>query len=181
MGGYSPGGLYLPTFGPLSSFDRHALGPGLGAFNSQGVAGVAWPLANLALFIPVEVTEAIVLTGIYWATGGTAGGNLDIGLYNEDGTKVVSHGTVARGTVNSLNSSFALTDTTVGPGRYFMAMSADSTNIYNAAVPAAGLLEALGVCEMQTAFVLPSPATLVRTTRAYAPIFGFLIGGAVAP
>lgn len=179
--GWTPSGLYLPSHAHISSFGFDGIGNYLSAINSQGVSSTAWPLANLALYVPVVVPYSVLVTGVFWVAGATAGGNIDIGLYQENGTKVVSLGSTSRGTASAINSSFALTDTTVTPGRYYLAMAADSTNTEQASAPAAGLLEAIGINEQQTAFALPATATYTRTTRAYLPLFGLLLGGTVAP
>lgn len=133
----------------------------------------AWPLANLAIYVPIYFNEACTIYQVGTGAGATAGGNFDIGLYQMDGTKIQTTGTSAR-TASAWNP-VDWTDLDVAPGWYYAAMSADGTNNYGATVPSAGLLEAVGVCEQTSAFVLPSPATLTRTTRAYLPNITFTL------
>lgn len=143
---------------------------GVGAWS--GGAGTAWPLANLALFVPFSVSVPCTAFEGWVSTGATAGGNFDIGVYGTDGTRLTSSGATAR-TVSINQNTTTMTDLNLVPDRwYYMAMAADSTNNYIATVAVAGLQEAQGVCEMAAAYVLPASATLAKTTRAYLPQFG---------
>lgn len=143
-------------------------------FSSTGtVSSVAWPLANLALYIPFYVNETVTVYEAGIGAGATAGGNFDIGIYHFAGTKLVSSGTTAR-TAAAWNTA-GLTDTDLTPGWYYAAMSADSTANYCGTQPVAGQCEASGICEQQTAFTLPSTATLTRTTRAVVPSIAFSV------
>jgi hypothetical protein len=134
-------------------------------------ASNSWPLANLAFYVPIYFNEAATVYQVGTGAGGTAGGNFDIGLYSMAGTLIQSTGTQAR-TANAWNP-VNWTDLVIAPGWYYAAMAANGVDTYASVTPAAGLLEAVGVCEEQSAFVLPSTMTPVRTTRAYAPNITF--------
>jgi hypothetical protein len=132
----------------------------------------AYPLANLALYIPFSVSEAVTAFEGWVVTGTVAGGNFDIGVYSAAGSRLTSSGSTAR-TASAVNNTTAMTNLVLQPGtRYYMAFSADATSNYFAATEAAGLRECQGVLESTTSFVLPSSPTLSRTTRAYIPLFG---------
>ncbi len=137
------------------------------------IAATAWPLANLALYIPVYINEVVTLYEVGFGTGATAGGNWDIGIYDKAGTRLQSTGTQAR-TASAWNTN-NWTDLTLQPGWYYFAMSTNGVDSYSGSSPAAGLCEAMGICEQQTAFVLPATATLTRTTRAFIPAFTFAV------
>lgn len=139
-------------------------------------ASAAYPLANLAIYVPFSVSEVETVTEAWVHTGATAGGNWDIGIYDAAGARLTSTGSVAR-TVSVVDNSTTLTDVTLIPGvRYYMAFAGNGTNNYVAGTHAAGLYEACGVLESTTSFVLPSSPTLSRTTRAYVPHFGLNLG-----
>lgn len=143
-------------------------------YNGNTVASTAWPLANLALYVPLYINEPCTIYEVGIGTGATAGGNFDIGLYQMDGTKLQSTGTQAR-TASAWNA-VNWTDLDVVAGWYYVAMSADGTNNYSGIAPAAGLCEALGIVEQTSAFTLPSPATIsTRTTRAFIPAVVFSV------
>jgi hypothetical protein len=133
----------------------------------------AWPLANLAIYVPIYFNEACTIYEVGCGAGATAGGNWDIGLYTMAGAKIQTSGTRPR-TLSAWNP-FDWTDLVVAPGWYYAAMAADSTANYSGVAPAAGLAEATGICEQQTAFVLPATATMVRTTRAFVPTISFSV------
>ena len=133
----------------------------------------AWPLANLAIYVPIYFNEACTIYEVGCPAGATAGGNFDIGLYTMAGAKIQTTGTTAR-TASAWNP-VNWTDLVVAPGWYYAAMAADGTNNYGGVIPAGGLAEAVGICEQQTAFVLPATATLTRTTRAFIPTIAFVV------
>lgn len=139
--------------------------------SATNVVSTAWPLANLAIYMPIYINETVILYEVGFGTGLTSGGNWDVGIYDTAGTRLQSTGTTVR-TASAWNVS-NWTDLTLQPGWYYAAMSADGTNNYSGVAPAAGLCEAMGICEQTTAFVLPATATLARTTRAFIPQVSF--------
>lgn len=153
---------------------QESVGANLHGISQVSASSQAYPLANLALYVPFAVASPVNVQSTIWMNGVTAGGNIDIGIYDESGTRIVSLGSTARGTASSVITTTTLTDTVLGPGRYYMAMAHDGTSNIFAWIPAAGLCEAFGVLEQQTAFPLPSTATFAVTTRAYIPFVGLL-------
>lgn len=140
----------------------------------SATVSAAWPLANLALYIPIFINEPCTIYEVGVGAGATAGGNFDLGLYQMDGTKLQSTGTQGR-TASAWNR-VNWTDLDVFPGWYYVAMSADGTNNYAGNIPVAGLCQAIGIVEQTSAFVLPSPATIsTGTTRAFIPHIGLAV------
>src|SRR5262245_48928726 len=154
----------------ISAFD---FGSPAGAWtvgNGIIAASSAWPAASVAIYVPFYINETVTVYEAGVGAGATAGGNFEIGVYNEAGTKQVSSGSVAR-TLSVWNTA-GLTDTDLVPGWYYMAMVADGTNNYGGTTSfAAGICEAIGICEQTsvTTGSMPSTATLSRTTRALVP------------
>jgi len=136
-------------------------------------ASTAWPAANAGLFFPVEIIERCVAYGAFTASGITAGGNFDLGIFDTTGNKLASTGATAR--VASSWQSVAMADYTWEPGDYYIGMACDTTGTIIATAPAAGLCEAMGVAKDDTAYSsgLSATVTYVRTTYAYVPVFGF--------
>jgi hypothetical protein len=136
---------------------------------------VAWPAANQALFFPFELFKATQFVRLYNYNGGAVSGNVDIGIYTEDGTRIVSTGSVA---VSGTNVNQAHTiDVTLAPGRYYLGMAHDGTSTSFYFTSAVGARQhiprVLGVREMAAAFPLPATATLTAYTTTYTfPIFG---------
>ena len=87
-----------------------------------------WFAANDALFWPFEVHSTTTVTRIALATGATQGSNLDVGIYELGGTRLVSSGSTAQGSPN-LVQIVDITDTTLSPGRYYMALACSSSGL----------------------------------------------------
>jgi hypothetical protein len=158
-----------PSLLTVNSFE--AIGSQLQVWNYTASAA-AYPLANLAFYVPFYVAAPINVQAAFWSNGTGAGGNCDVGIYTDTGTRLVSTGSTGRGAASGYITTTALTDTVVGVGRYYMAFSHDGTNNLTSFAPVAGLNEAAGVLEQTSAFALPSTATFAVTTRAYLPFFG---------
>lgn len=171
---YYPAIPLRPNQAIISPGAPESLGEFLWRGFGPSFASAAYPLANLALYVPFAVSAPITILSTVWINGTATGGNIDVGIYGEDGTRIVSLGSTARGSASSVIVTTTLTDTTLGPGRYYMAFAHDGTNNIFGWPPAAGLAEAAGVLEQQTAFPLPSSATFAVTTRAYVPYMGLL-------
>jgi len=129
-----------------------------------------WPVANLALFFPIRVTDRCLVTG--FATVNTvSSGNIDVGLYTYDGSLVVSIGSTAMAGTNAWQA-YDTTDTLIPAGFYYLAMAVSNTTAsFSRMAPTAGLVAAWGVREQSTAFPLPSSMAASATTRAYVPVF----------
>lgn len=141
-------------------------------WNSTGAASAAYPLANLALYVPFSVSQALTVYEGWVVAGTTSGGNYDIGVYSATGSRLTSAGATAR-TLSTVNNTTAMTNLVLVPRvRYYMAFSADGTANYLAGTMSAGIYESMGMLESTTSYVLPASPTLSRTTRAYIPMFG---------
>jgi len=142
-------------------------------WSGGAASAIAWPTANLAIGYPFQVTEIVTVYGAWYAAGGTAGGNLDIGIYDLAGNRIVSTGTTAR-TISAHTEITALTDTVLTPNHYYATMAADTTNLYTGWTwAAAGNAEAQGFVEAAASFVLPSTITFSRSAQTFQPHFGF--------
>lgn len=123
-------------------------------------ASTAWPTANLALFIPFRLAEPVTVYKLATGSGATAAGNFDIGIYDAAGNRMVSSGATAKGA--SVEHIADVTDTRLGPGLYYLAMSADGTNNYIMQTATSIPIQKsrmLGIVSMATAYVLPLTAT----------------------
>jgi len=142
------------------------------AFAWTTPAAAAYPLANLALYIPFSVSQTLTAYEGWVITGTVAGGNFDIGVYSAAGSRLTSSGATAR-TASAVVNTTTMTDLVLLPNtRYYMAFAADATSNYMSTTNVAGLNEAMGILESTTSYVLPTTPTMSRTTRAYVPQFG---------
>lgn len=125
--------------------------------------GVAWPEANLAIYLPVRIQSPVTVYKITIGCSGTAGGNFDVGIYDRAGNRRVSSGSTARSASSEVVCDIA--DTRLGPGLYYAALAADSTDTY-VMVTGAGTAPVptqrarlVGALQESSAFALPATAT----------------------
>lgn len=160
-----PGSLYQPAFGAITSAAA-TQSMAAGSFTAAAV----WPAANRAIYIPFRV-ETTVTAYQMAVEVGTQSGNLDIGIYDELGNRLVSSGStaVAAAGIQAVN----ITDTVLTPGIYFMALCVDNITaaFTRSSGSAALLLEVQGVQQQAVgAVTLPDPATFANPASAYVPL-----------
>lgn len=85
-----------------------------------------WPANNLAIYMPLVIPARFTVARFMIGTGNTTG-TVDIGLYNDAGTRLLSTGNTARSGTSSVqyidvaNQSFP-------PGRYYIALVVSSAS-----------------------------------------------------
>lgn len=159
---------------------RSSMGSEL-ASNAAVAASAAWPAANRALYMPLYIESPGVVAKLWWLNGATASGNVDIGLYNADYTKIVSAGSTAQGTINVLQE-VDIADVTLARGTYYIGMASDDATATFYRLTPSNLLvaEAAGQLQQSSAFPLPSPAVPVATASVYVPYCGIAFRTLVA-
>ena len=127
-------------------------------------SSAAWPQANRAYLIPFYVSSPVTIVEMFFISGTTPGtANFDLGIYRDDFTRIVSLGATA--CVNNTDVPIPvgggnITDTSLAPGRYYMAMSAAATSITARAWNYGNsMMRALGLQQMDTAQPLPATIT----------------------
>lgn len=135
--------------------------------NLVSTTGAVWPVASKALFCAFAV-EFPVLAQKMAVQVTTQAGNIDMGIYDEKGNRIVSKGTTA--TAAAGLQVLDITDTLLLPGTYYMAMACDSATAAFARLnPTTALSRIMGLQEMATAFVLPATATFANPAAGYFP------------
>jgi hypothetical protein len=138
--------------------------------------------ANVAIFVPFVVTVPIVVTKL-WLYNGTVGvtsSTYQLGIYSEDGTRIVA--TSSTDQVNAIDLGLEvtdITDTKIGPGNFYMAIAASATSITvgsTTIVAAQGQLLGLREQTGLTGSTLTNPATFAAYGRTVNPAIGFLVG-----
>lgn len=152
---------------------RHGIGTELNAIAIAAGVSAAWPTANKAFYMPFYMPRSGTVTKLWWVNGATASGNLDIGLYRADYTKIISAGSTAQGTI-SVVQEVDITDTFLaGSTLYYIGLSCDNgTATVQRLVPGSVFGELSGVMQQTSAFPLPSPAVPAVLSVSYIPICG---------
>lgn len=173
MGGWPKGpGMWIPP--PVLGTDNvHALGASRRTIGAGGTpTSTAWPAANRAIAIPIWLPDAMVVSSLFIANGGTASGNLDLGIYTIDGAKVVAKGTTAQ-TGTSTLQILTVTATPVGPGPYYMVAVLDSTAGFAQAYATAVVAEQqMGVVQSAAAVPLAATLTFASPAATFIPLMG---------
>lgn len=158
------------TITPLSAC---AIGSEMAAAAIAAPASAAWQTANAAIYVPFFLEELFTVTQMFTYNGAAVSGNIDVGLYTEGGTRIVSAGTTAQSGTAALQV-YNTTDVALVPGRYYMAVALDNATgelfQSTASVP---LLRMFGVAREAAAFVLPATATFAAVaTATLVPMIG---------
>lgn len=152
---------------PLHRFSIGAAGFRAVTGNSLN-ASTAWPAANRAIYIPFRIPCPMIAYQMVVGCGATASGNFDVGIYDYAGNRLVNSG--AQSKVASAEVICNITDTPLGPGSYWMAMSVDSTAaIIAASTAGVSLSKFLGVMTQDTAYTLPATATFATANTVVIP------------
>lgn len=167
----------INTMSPMGIGDRYR-----GAA-SDGFANATWPTANLAIYIPFWLPEAITVRKLGWINGATQGSTNDIGVFNAAGKKLVSGGGTA-GSGANVPQTIDVTDTYVPGGRIWVGMSCsnNTATFYRAseATPS-GLYRTLGLLQEASAEPLPANMTGVVLAQAYIPLIYIVTDTVVTP
>lgn len=153
----------------------------LGGLNN-GIYFLAAPgsgtlVQNQAYYFPFVLERGGTAVKMFALIGGTANGNIDVGIYDEEFNYLISIGATAQGATNTLQE-FDITDTFLPPGNYWMALSLSSatgTVFRGFANDEIGLPQ-VPVYVQGTAHPLPTTvATPVKATDA-TPVTGIVMG-----
>ncbi len=144
-----------------------------------GTTGSTWPTANKAVFIPFRLAQPVLVTKLFTWNGAAVSGNLDIGIYDASGTKLVSSGSTAQSGTNALQV-IDVTDTWIGPGQFYFALVLDNATgtIVRNNLGGAIFSQMNGLAEMTSAFPLPATATLAATSVSLLHVVGLIGAGA---
>lgn len=140
-----------------------------------------YPLANRAYYLPFHLDQPIIVTKLWWINGTTASGNVDIGIYDSAFTRIVSAGSTPQvGT--SVIQSVDITDTLIGPGDFYIAISMDNITGTIFALSSSGGIprgQAMGTLIQASAFPLPANGNPVAAVSAIVIWIGLRQGGTV--
>lgn len=146
-------------------------------------SAAVYPTADLAIYIPVRVKHSVVVRKMAVSNGSAVAGNVDLGIFDAAGTKRVSTGLTAQSGTTT-EQVIDVTDTTLGPGLYYLAVTATSASatMYRDA-NAAPIPAANGVLTQQlgAGAALPATATwVVPQTLAYVPLIAAMLEATAA-
>jgi hypothetical protein len=160
----------------LTTYSRYGRYRELTSYGAAAApASQTWPVANLAIYVPFYLPFAYPVRRLAWVNGGTAAGNLDIGIYGMNGGRIVSSGSVAQAGTNTIQY-LATVDKILRPGAYYFAATASSTStrIFGF-LSTAVRCRSIGVLQEATALPLPAQMTPAQYAQTLYPLFGFTL------
>lgn len=135
---------------------------------SPNVSAV-WPSANLAIFIPFVIYRPSIAYHLSLHNGAAVSGNVDMGIYDERGNRLVSKGSTAQAGTTTIQP-FDITDTLLMPASYYVGLALDNgVGTVERSATQAVQQRVCGMQQMAAAFVLPATATFAALTNAYTP------------
>lgn len=165
--------LRLPPLVTITPFSLESAGVEWVAkgISLSGATSATWPAANRALFYPFTLSEPVIAVKLFVLNGATASGNIDAGIYDRTGNRIVSTGSTAQ-SGTSVIQEFDITDTLFGPGTFYLALVMNNTTGTTfRQTTSSGSFASTGACQMASAFPLPATATFANTWHA-PPVFG---------
>jgi len=129
----------LPNRPVISSLGPQGLAFELADFiaNEGAIASQTWPAANRVLFSPFEVTEPCTVTKMGWYNGGTASGNVDMGIFDMNGTLLKNTGNTAQAGTSALQE-VDIADFLLCEGHYWIGIKCESATATMFAAPSTG-------------------------------------------
>lgn len=173
------GGEMFPVM--LTPWSRESLGVQIAALAMAAPTSTIWPAANQALYVPFVVDKTATIVKGFWYNGAAVSGNVDLAVYNESYVRQVSIGSTAQSGTSAIQE-VNIADTSLTPGRYYLALACDNTTaeFIRVDISTVQLAKALGIAEQASAFALPSTATPIVPTYARIPVFGVSLRTLVA-
>lgn len=166
--------LYRPLSLHVTSIGRYSTtGQMLPFIAGPAFTGNSWPANNRAIYVPIAVPAQFTVAR-FFVGNSNATGNVDLGLYTFDGTRLISTGSTARAGTNVVQY-IDVTNQSFPAGSYYLAMVLSTTS---------GSVLASGgppiVAELQTCGILQEdlgatalPATMSPAAYTSLITFGF--------
>jgi hypothetical protein len=162
----SPTGLVsISPFSPCSIQSSY--------YNIIGIpASQTVPAANRAIIYPFRLTAPILVQQLWCFNGAVVAGNIDIGIYSEDMTRLVSTGAIAQAGINQAQV-FNIADILIGPGIFFLAFSCSdaAARLFRGFTDGTAITRLFGVYIMNAAH--PLPATFVPAINNNSNVYLF--------
>ncbi len=141
---------------------------------TAGGNAATWPIANTGIGYPFVLPEARTALSMFTLQGGVSSGNMDIGIYDAGGNKIVTMGaSVPDGSFDI--QVFNITDTLLAPyTQYYAWMSVSNTTatVTRWTHATLGEMGATGLVQSASVYPLPATITAAALTSNYLPCFG---------
>lgn len=160
----------LPPPPVLTPYHPDSLGNSVLAATSTDTFGntlsTAWPTSNLAFFYPFQLYDFATAYQLLWFVGGTAAGNIDVGIYDSQANLIISAGSTAMSATINTVQELNIADTALRPGEYFLAggCTLNTGTVFARSIGDELVLSSRLMYEQATAVPLPAAAAPVLPT-----------------
>lgn len=147
------------------------------AYQGQPTTSFAWGVQYRAIYVPIRIPRQVVVLELGYTSNTVGTGDVDVGIYDAEGTRLVSTGSTAKIATASTHA-IDVTNTTLQPGLYYLGLSnSTTTDTFSTYSVAAPIPSALGILtETLGSVVLPATASWsVNQTLANIPIVTALL------
>lgn len=165
----------------IGSYSLSGLGGELTILNFLGAPVSAnWPLANDAIYIPLQLEYPYPVSRVWWVNGATITGTIDVGIYSADGEQLFHAGSTAQAGASAVQYAAlsGFTNFILPTGNYYLGMSCSGTTGLvwgSAGTGALGIpaFRASGLLRGATAHPLPTTmGSAVAASTALLPLCG---------
>ena len=167
---------YMPTSPFISFVSIESTGASGRLVNGGNPSfGTTWPTSGKAIYVPFSLRTPILVTKLWTANATNVTDNRDVGIYDINGTLIVSTGATAGSGTNAMQF-YDITDTLIGPGQFYLALANNgTTSVYVGSNGNTRGTKAMGILEQASAYPLPATATFATVSQAFIPSFGLSI------
>ena len=154
----------------IFTYSPEMLGTEIAALAIVAPVGAAYP-DGIAFYIPVRVESTITAKtlGCSVTNAGTSA-QIDMGIYNSSGTRLVSKGLTNADATGSFQN-FDITDTVLLPGLYYVGIVGTNNSAAHQGLRFTGTLQKAFYSEaLTTGVALPATATFANPGSDYLPV-----------
>lgn len=167
-----------PTYPSLRADGLPGCGAELVIGLTTAAAAAVWPASGRAIYLPLRVSDFVIVDRGFLVNGGTANGTIDIGIFNAARVRMGSTGTVVQTGTNVRQVTSFTSDIQLARGFYYIGISLSGvTGTAFRYTPDANVCNAMGVRQEAAAHPLPATATFAAAATNYFPSVGVLVKG----
>lgn len=169
--------ISLPTLGTIHIFSLESIGIGLMTAANCKIISIPDSVAGILVtrYVPFYLSQSILVVKMFVYNGTVLDGNIDLGIYDKYGVKLMSTGSVVQSGTEVLQV-LDIAGPRIGPGNFYMALGNSSGNarFHHVSVGSEQNIWILGVLDQET-FPLPAIATFTKIGICYVPFFGLSV------
>lgn len=141
----------------------------------------SWPSGGVAIFVPFFLQQHMYVNGLYWMNGTTVAGNMDMGIFDQDGNRIFSLGPVLQSGTSARQMNIVSPPIHLWAGLYYMGMVAETGSAAVMsdlnALSTGTMIQFFGMAQAPTSYPLPLAPGLATMQQDFIPVFGITSEG----